>query len=179
MAGYQCPLCGKQMDRDLILFLDHTNQHVIDRIKKSHPEWIAENGACEPCVAYYRLQISGEAGNIGPNERRKRAMLGIAALGLSVAWGFYLVASDAPSILRLSLCVPLFCGIFCLMEAEEATCSVLAEMGSRNVDSGVEKIRDQSAVGYLKKKGRQIVLKSAFVMILVTFVFFFMSGGRL
>ena len=178
MAGYQCPLCGKQMDRDLILFLDHTNQHVIDRIRRSHPEWIAENGACEPCVEYYRLQISGEAGNIGPNERRKRAMLGIAALGLTVAAGFYLVASNAPSILRLSLCVPLFCGIFCLMEAGEATCSVLAEMGSRNVDSGVEKIPDASVVGSLKRRGRQILIKSASAAIIITFVFFFMSGGR-
>lgn len=173
MAGYQCPLCNKQMDRDLILFLDHTNQHVIDRIKQANPHWIEENGVCQPCMEYYRTQISGEAGNIGPGQRRKRIGIGILCLVISIAAGIYLTQSGWPRFVRLGLFVPLFFSLFCFIQAGEKTCSVLAEMGSQNMDSGSEKIQDGAVVEALKKKGRQIFLKSALGAAFVTFAFFF------
>ena len=171
MAGYQCPLCGRQLERELLLFLDHTNQHIIDRIKESHPEWIAENGVCPPCLDYYQSEISGKGFNIGPTERRKRVFLGITSLVLGFSAGFYLSASALPRILRLGLFVPLFGGIFCLIQAREKTCSVMAEMGVRNLDLGEEKIQDLLIVENLKKKGRLIVLKSALAAALITIAF--------
>lgn len=177
MTNYQCPLCGNTMARDLVLFLDHTNQHVIDKIKQSHPEWIAENGACKPCVDYYQTQISGENINIGPRERQKRVVLGIVALIFSAAAGFYLIGSQSPRILRLGLFVPLFFGMFGLIQAREKTCSVLAEIGSQNLDAGVQKIENASIIEGLKHKGRQILLKSAFAAGLITAILFFLPGN--
>jgi len=54
MTTYTCPLCNETMERDLILFLGHGEQHVIDEIRKSHPEWASKDGACQECVDYYR-----------------------------------------------------------------------------------------------------------------------------
>jgi hypothetical protein len=116
------------MDRDLVVFLDHTNQHVIDRIKQAHPEWITENGACQPCVAYYEGQLSGEIGNIGPAGQRSRLVLGIMSLLIAVGGFSYFVAARFPSSWQWSLFVPLFFGTFVLIQARETTCSVLAEM---------------------------------------------------
>lgn len=38
MAGYVCPTCGHEMQRDLLLLKDHTDAHIVDELKKSHPE---------------------------------------------------------------------------------------------------------------------------------------------
>jgi hypothetical protein len=47
------------MDRDLILFLQHTDHHIIEEIKKTNPHWVSSDGACRECVDYYRRQFSG------------------------------------------------------------------------------------------------------------------------
>ena len=56
MNVYQCPICHKEVPRDLVVFLDHAKQHIIDEIKKQHPEWV-ENGICKRCVTYYEEQM--------------------------------------------------------------------------------------------------------------------------
>jgi hypothetical protein len=68
-------LCEKTMERNLVLYLDHTQAHIIDRIKEEHPEWVEADGVCAPCAEYYTRQLSGEleTANIGPGERRKRS----------------------------------------------------------------------------------------------------------
>ena len=174
MPGYQCPLCGRQMDRDLVLFLDHTNQHVIDRIKLTHPEWITENGVCKPCVAYYENQISGDGGNLGPSERRKRLLMGFVCLCLSVAGEFYLTINGFPRAARLALFAPLFFTMFGFIQAQEKTCAVLAVMESQHMDSGVENIKNAAAAQNLKRKGHQIIFKSAVAAACVTLLFFFL-----
>ena len=54
MATYTCPTCGKTVDRDLMVFRQHTDDHIIAEIQKAHPEWVTENGICRPCVDYFR-----------------------------------------------------------------------------------------------------------------------------
>lgn len=49
MQEYTCPVCGKKMARDLIPFLDHTNQHIIEKIKEKHPDWVSSDGVCDKC----------------------------------------------------------------------------------------------------------------------------------
>jgi len=34
MQIYTCPTCGEQMDRDLLLFMKHTDRHIQDEIQK-------------------------------------------------------------------------------------------------------------------------------------------------
>lgn len=53
-AKYICPTCGQEIERDLLLFLDHTQGHIISYIKEKHPEWIEKDGICPKCHEYYK-----------------------------------------------------------------------------------------------------------------------------
>ena len=171
-ANYVCPVCSRTMPRDIIVFLEHTDAHVIDKIKASNPKWAASDGICEPCVAYYRSQISaGSDSNIGPEERKKRVRMGIVALNLSVLAEIYFVSQGFPRPLRLGLFIPLFLGMFGLIQAREKTCAVLAEMGTCNMDSGTKKIEDADIARALKKRGRAILMQSALAAIGLTLLF--------
>jgi len=57
MPAYQCPICNQEIPRDLVLFLDHTNEHIVDEIKRQHPDWVATDGVCQKCVEYFRSQF--------------------------------------------------------------------------------------------------------------------------
>ena len=59
MAVYTCPVCQKQIERDLVRFLSHTDEHVIEVIKQKHPEWVESDGICHRCYDYYRKQLRG------------------------------------------------------------------------------------------------------------------------
>ena len=174
MASYQCPMCGRNMDRNLILFLDHTNQHVIDQIKKKYPEWVAEDGICKPCADYYTLQLQGELSelNIGPDERRKRFVMGIAMLALSAILALILMLNHSAHSWRLLLFLPFFLGMLGLIQDREKTCVLLAELGVQNMDSGEKKIDEITIANELKKRGRKILAKSVFSAALVTAVLF-------
>lgn len=161
------------MSRDLLLFLDHTNQHVIDRIKLAHPEWVTEDGACKPCVAYYQSEMAGTAINLGPLEVRKRVIQGTLALSLGAAAAVYLKLSGTPQGLRLGLFVPFFLGMFALIQARERTCSILAERESKNMDSGTTPVENAALAKGLKEKGRRILVQSLLLAALATSAFFF------
>ncbi len=60
MASYKCPVCEEIVQRDLIVFLDHTNQHILDKIRERHPEWATPEGICPKCVEYYQ-KLLGKA----------------------------------------------------------------------------------------------------------------------
>jgi hypothetical protein len=57
MAVYTCPVCSNEVPRDLVVFLDHTNQHIFDEIRKAHPELVDQDGICKGCVEYLQGQI--------------------------------------------------------------------------------------------------------------------------
>ena len=61
MSAYQCPVCHKEVPRDLVVFLDHAKQHIIDEIKKQHPEWVENSGVCKQCMMYYEEQLGGKS----------------------------------------------------------------------------------------------------------------------
>ena len=58
---YQCSICGEKIKDDLLVYINHTQEHIIDEIKSSHPDWVEENGVCEKCVEYYQKQIKGDS----------------------------------------------------------------------------------------------------------------------
>jgi len=49
------------MSRDLLVVVPHTEQHVVDAIKKKHPEWAESNGVCKKCYEFYKKQMKGDA----------------------------------------------------------------------------------------------------------------------
>ena len=174
MAGYRCPLCNRNMERDLVLFLDHTQQHVIDQIKKKHPEWVSEDGACKPCAEYYEKEISGEAArsNIGPADQRLRALGGMALLLVSLVLGGVFLSAGVSGSTRLVLFFPLFFGMLGVIQAREKTCALYSEMGAINLGSGTKKIGDPALTRQLKLRGRLILLKSFLAAAFIAGLFF-------
>ena len=45
-----CPLCNEETDE----FHYDAERYVLEMIKKDHPEWVESDGACEPCMDYYK-----------------------------------------------------------------------------------------------------------------------------
>lgn len=57
---YKCGICGEHMGRDLLVYINHTQQHIINEIQSKHPDWIEKNGVCNKCLEYYRGQMQGK-----------------------------------------------------------------------------------------------------------------------
>jgi hypothetical protein len=162
------------MERNLVLFLNHGEQHVIDKIKEEHPEWVSEDGVCQPCAEYYRKQLSGELtnANIGPSGRRRRYVMGTALLLLTAVLIPVILTAGLGRPWRLILFLPAFLGMLCVIQAREKTCAVLAEFGMRDMDSGQCRIDNTALAQGLKSRGRAILIKSALLAALLAVLFF-------
>lgn len=55
--NYVCPICAKEFNRDAALFLSHGEEHIIEQIKKQHPEWIENDGLCKKCYVYLKENL--------------------------------------------------------------------------------------------------------------------------
>ncbi len=62
MAKYICPICGLEIERDLVKFLSHADEHVIEVVKRQHPEWVSGDGLCEKCLDHYKQSLKGKNG---------------------------------------------------------------------------------------------------------------------
>ena len=56
---YKCSVCNAKVKGDLLVYIDHTEQHIMDEIKARHPDWVEQGGLCRKCVDYYKKQIKG------------------------------------------------------------------------------------------------------------------------
>lgn len=45
-GAFFCSHCQEYVDNDLLVYLSHTDQHIIDAIKKQFPDWVETDGAC-------------------------------------------------------------------------------------------------------------------------------------
>ena len=54
MSVYTCELCDAQVERDLLVFTGHMEKHIVEAIKKQHPDWAEKDGMCSKCLEYYR-----------------------------------------------------------------------------------------------------------------------------
>jgi len=54
---FSCPVCGKIIPRELLGIVSHGEEHIVDEIKKKHPEWAESDGVCRKCYQYYRGQV--------------------------------------------------------------------------------------------------------------------------
>jgi hypothetical protein len=56
--NFVCPTCGKEIPRELEHIIEHTEDHIVNQIKKNHPDWQEKNGLCEKCYKFYKEQMS-------------------------------------------------------------------------------------------------------------------------
>lgn len=54
---FVCPTCGKTIPHDLPTIIAHTEQDIVEAIKKNHPDWIEQDGVCKKCCQYYKQQL--------------------------------------------------------------------------------------------------------------------------
>ncbi|NQU94653.1 MAG: hypothetical protein HQ549_00260 [Candidatus Omnitrophica bacterium] len=54
---FTCPTCGKSLPRELLVIIPHTEEHIINEIKKKHPDWKEEDGICKKCYNYLKTQM--------------------------------------------------------------------------------------------------------------------------
>lgn len=178
MSIYTCPTCGEKMERDLLLFIEHTDQHVVEEIKKRHPSWITKDGFCPQCLDYFKKAIRNpgtlaaaealEAVNIGPREIRKRLMLGASGLGAGFLMMYGLQATGAPRLWRLYLFLPFFASALGFFQARKKLCVVFAQKGIRNMDAGEEVISNPSQARVIRRRSIRIWILSVFVAALLT-----------
>jgi 5-methylcytosine-specific restriction endonuclease McrA len=58
---HTCSVCGEKIEGGVTAFIDHTEAHIISRIKETHPDWVEDDGLCARCLDYFRKQLKGEA----------------------------------------------------------------------------------------------------------------------
>ena len=56
---YICEICSRKITGDSLKFIHHSEQHIIDIVKKKHPEWIETSGLCQKCLDYYKKELKG------------------------------------------------------------------------------------------------------------------------
>jgi len=54
---FVCPTCEKRMARELEVIIPHTEEHIINAIRKTHPNWAEKNGICKKCYDFYKSQF--------------------------------------------------------------------------------------------------------------------------
>ena len=75
----------------------------------------------EKMVSDMEASSEGRAANIGPRERRKRVVLGLVMLAVSVGIAAALMRSGASPFWRLGLFVPLWMAALCFLQARGKT----------------------------------------------------------
>ncbi len=55
--SYVCRICNRVVDTQSALTHVKAEEYLLSLIKKDHPEWKDEHGACPQCIDYYRQLI--------------------------------------------------------------------------------------------------------------------------
>lgn len=97
--------------------------------------------------------------NIGPEERRKRRVMGTSTLTLALALAVAAVALGWSVGARLVLAPLLFAGFLGILQAREHTCVALASKGLCDLDTGPQRVEDDARRRALKAKAWRLMAK--------------------
>lgn len=177
MSVYVCPTCGEKMDRDLLLFIQHTDAHVVEELKKKNPQWITEEGYCPKCLEHYKASMRGEqvVANIAGGEVTKRQAVALVGLLLSFGSFFAMTMSAAPRGYRLALFLPIFLTMFGFFQAKKSHCVILGMRGVRNMGHGEEPLADAGLKERLRRESFHILLLSLALAAALTAAGYFVS----
>jgi len=62
---YKCSVCHQEVEDDLMVYINHTEAHIMNEIRANHPDWVEKNGLCRKCVDYYKQQMKGDSSGEG------------------------------------------------------------------------------------------------------------------
>jgi hypothetical protein len=110
--------------------------------------------------------------NIGPKETNKRLIVGVALLLATIFLAYKLVDSHADRIFRLTVFLPLFFSLLCLLQAKKKTCVVLALQEKQNLDKGEETVKDGALRQSLWSNSLKIIIGSLILSNIFTALFF-------
>lgn len=106
--------------------------------------------------------------NIGPKERQKRLIVGVAGFVVGVI-GFALMrAASAPWWANLALLPIFFAGATGLIQWRAKTCVAFARRGVRNLDDGIQPVTDEAEREALRERAAKISLQAFVVAALAT-----------
>lgn len=171
MDSYTCPTCGEKLERDLTRLYEHTDQHIVDAIKKQHPEWVAENGFCKRCMSHFRdaIRQSHEGGkpatvNITLAGSRRRIVQSAISALLAAFISFLLIRFHVPDYFHVLFFMAVAVSMLCLLQANKKICVVYGLQGMKDMENGEEIIRDED------------VKRDVFVASLLIILFSFISA---
>ena len=49
----RCPICGEDVPTEAVVLHSLAESYTIEQIRKDHPEWVEEDGACPKCLEFY------------------------------------------------------------------------------------------------------------------------------
>jgi hypothetical protein len=158
----------------MLLFYKHTQQHIVDSIKKQHPKWVTENGYCEKCLDFYKKKMgkSDDSGsslvNIGIGGAKKRTLLGVAALLIAVGGLVMMQGQESLRLWRVVLFAPFFISMLGFIQANQKVCVVMGAQGSKETDQGIRPLEDQALEKALRVVSRRILIYSFVLAALFT-----------
>lgn len=56
-GNYVCSICQRVIDEEKALTHVKSEEYLLELIRKDHPEWKEEHGACPKCLDYYRQLV--------------------------------------------------------------------------------------------------------------------------
>jgi hypothetical protein len=98
--------------------------------------------------------------NIGPIQRRRRLLFGVAALVAGVVWVRFAWSAGYPSYTRLAGFVFFHMGFTGVFQARAKTCVALASRGLRNLDDGPKPIEDEAELMAVRALARRVLMQS-------------------
>ena len=164
------------MERDLLLFIRHTDEHVVEELKKKNPEWITPDGFCPRCLAHYKAALQGQqvVVNIAGSQVTQRQFMAAASLFAAALFYFALVRVNLSRGFRLLLFPPLFAMFLGYFQAKNRHCVVLGLKGARNMDDGEKTVAGEADKRRLRKTSVRLLALSFLLAALLTTVGYFL-----
>jgi hypothetical protein len=106
--------------------------------------------------------------NIGPRERRRRLLGGIALLAVTLCVAGCMLWFGASRPWRLLIFLPAWAAALGFFQVTGKTCVALAARGLRNMDPGDEPIDDPRELARVRAQSRQVHVRAALSAALVT-----------
>jgi hypothetical protein len=108
--------------------------------------------------------------NIGPKQCRRRLILGVFMLGLTIVFLGIMIIVDMGRLWRIFLLIPFTMSTLGFLQAKEKTCVALAAQGWRNLDHGNERIPNDNLIRQLRHKSRRISLNAFLLAVILAVI---------